>query len=77
MEQFLSKQFNASRRVQPQSGPEKASVLSVIVARSWALKVLAKFGASQCSQNFALHIAIALHLALALLLAIAVMILSS
>ena len=40
-------------------------------------KVLAKFGVSQCSQNFALHVAIALHLALALLLAIAVMIRSS
>ena len=38
-------------------------------------KVPAKFGVSQCSQIFALHLAIALHLALALLLAIAVMIL--
>ena len=37
-------------------------------------KVLAKFGVSQCSLNFSLHLAIALHLALDLLFAIAVMI---
>ena len=49
----------------------QVSALSVI-ARSWApLKVLAQFGISQCSQNFALHNA------MALILAIAVMIRSS
>ena len=53
-------------RAQSQPGPEKASALSAI-ARSWTpSQVLAKFGVSLCSQNFALHVAIALHLALAL-----------
>ena len=52
------KQFN----VQTQHGPEKASALSpaVIIAHSWALKVLATPTlASVSSQNFALHLAIA------------------
>ena len=56
----------------------KKRLLSLsFIAHFFGLKVIAKFGVSQCPQNFALHLAIALHLALALLLAIAVMIRSS
>ena len=51
-------------------GPEKkTSALSVIIARFWALKVIAKFGVSHCSK-IRVALAIALHIALALLLAI-------
>ena len=54
----------------------QVSALSVI-ARSLTPKFSPSGAISLCSQNFALHVAIALHLALALLLAIAVMIHSS
>ena len=47
-------------------GPEKqASALSVIIAHSWALKVVASFGASQFTK-FRVAFVIALHLALVL-----------
>ena len=39
--------LNNPVRAQTHAGPEKASALSVIIARYWALKVLVKFGVSQ------------------------------
>ena len=57
--------------MQTQPGRENKHLLSLSPRVLGSLKVFAKFGVSQCSQIFALHVAIAL------LLAIAVMIRSS
>ena len=64
-------------RVHSQPGPGTTGISSLRYRAFMGSKVFAKFGVSQCSQNFALHLAIALLLALALLVAIAVMIRSS
>ena len=65
---ILVKQFTVSTR---QALVYKHSCLlspAVIIAHPGDLKVLAKFGVSQCSQNLALLLAIAWHLAIAVMI---------
>ena len=61
-------------RVESQPGPGTTGICSLCHRAFMGSFASSRQVRRQCSQNFALHIAIALHLALALLLAIAVMI---